>query len=217
VPVWPRRLTTGPFPRFYLDWLVLIALASVLVVRFAGGPFRRMAPYLDLALMGAAFLLLETKNIVQFALLFGTTWFVNSLVFAGVLLSVLAAIEVASRFRLPRPGLLFAALAASLVIAWAIPAESLLTLAPLPRFLAATVIAFMPIFFANLIFSQRFKTTASSTAAFAANLLGAMLGGAFEYTALITGYRFLLVVIGVLYALAVLVRHGLLGQPFGSD
>ena len=33
--------------------------------------------------MGAAFLLLETKNVVQFALLFGTTWFVNSLVFAG--------------------------------------------------------------------------------------------------------------------------------------
>ena len=37
---------------------------------------------------------LETKNVVQFALLFGTTWFVNALVFGGVLLSVLAAIEV---------------------------------------------------------------------------------------------------------------------------
>jgi hypothetical protein len=44
-----------------------------------------------------------------------------------------------------------------------------------------------------------------------------MLGGAFEYTALITGYRFLLVVILVLYAFAVLVRHGVLGRPFGSD
>ena len=38
--------------------------------------------------MGAAFLLLETKNVVQFALLFGTTWFVNALVFAGLLVSV---------------------------------------------------------------------------------------------------------------------------------
>ena len=42
--------------------------------------------------MGAAFLLLETKNVVQFALLFGTTWFVNALVFAGILLTVLLAL-----------------------------------------------------------------------------------------------------------------------------
>jgi hypothetical protein len=215
---WPfPYLASRTIPRFYLEWLALIAVASVLVIRVVCGPLRRMAPYLDLALMGAAFLLLETKNIVQFALLFGTTWFVNALVFAGVLLSVLAAIEVASRFRLPRPHVLLAALVASLALAWAVPAESLLALSPLPRFLAATAIAFLPIFFANLIFSQRFRTTASSTAAFAANLLGAMLGGAFEYTALITGYRFLLVVIFVLYAVAFLVRRGVLGRPFGSD
>ena len=169
-----------------------------------------MAPYVDLAFMGAAFLLLETKNIVQFALLFGTTWFVNSLVFAGVLISVLAAIEVANRCRLPRPIVLYIALAASLAAAWLVPPESLLALTPLPRFLAATTIAFMPPFFANLIFSQRFKGTASSAAAFAANLLGAMLGGALEYTALITGYRFLLIVIAGLYGLAFVAgRHRL--------
>jgi len=202
---WPfPYLADRTIPGFYLEWLALIALASVLVVRLAGGSLRRMTPYLDLALMGAAFLLLETKNIVQYALLFGTTWFVNSLVFAGVLLSVLAAIEVASRFRLPRPRVLYVALGASLAVAWAVPPESLLALSLLPRFLTATAIAFMPVFLANLIFSQRFKSTASTAAAFAANLLGAMLGGALEYTALITGYRFLLVVIAVLYGLAFL-------------
>ena len=51
----------------------------------SGGPFRTMRPYADLFFMGAAFLLLETKNIATFALLFGTTWLVNALVFAGVL------------------------------------------------------------------------------------------------------------------------------------
>jgi hypothetical protein len=213
---WPfPYLASRTIPRFYLDWLALIAIASILVIRFAGGPLRRMAPYLDLAFMGAAFLLLETKNIVQFALLFGTTWFVNSLVFAGVLLSVLAAVEVASRFRLPPPRVLYAALAASLAVAWAVPAESLLALTPLPRFLAAATLAFLPIFFANLIFSQRFKDTASSTTAFAANLLGAMLGGALEYTALVTGYRFLLVVIAVLYGFAFVAGRGLTARPAG--
>ena len=56
-------------------------------MRVAGGPFRAMLPYLDLFWMGAAFLLLETKSVVQFALLFGTTWVVNALVFGGILLS----------------------------------------------------------------------------------------------------------------------------------
>ena len=51
-----------------------------------------MAGFADLFFMGAAFMLLETKSVVQFALLFGTTWFVNALVFAGVLLAVLAAV-----------------------------------------------------------------------------------------------------------------------------
>jgi hypothetical protein len=152
--------------------------------------------------MGAAFLLLETKNIVQFALLFGTTWIVNSIAFAGVLVTVLAAVEVARRVRLPRPTVLYAALLGALVLAWLVPQASLLAL-PLPlRLLAATALAFAPIFLANLVFAQRLGAAASSTTAFGANLLGAMLGGALEYLALVTGYRFLLVVVGVLYALA---------------
>jgi hypothetical protein len=213
---WPfPYLTSRTIPGFYLGWLGMILGAALVIVRFAGAPFRRMAPYVDLALMGAAFLLLETKNIVQFALLFGTTWFVNSLVFAGVLLSVLAAIETANRVRLPRPVFLYAALAGALALAWAVPQESLLSLSPVPRFLAAAALAFAPIYLANLVFSQRFRDTASSTAAFAANLLGAIVGGALEYLALVTGYRFLLVVIAALYGLAFLTRRGLVAARGG--
>jgi hypothetical protein len=200
---WPfAYLTSHSISTFYVRWLFIIAIASLLVVRVAGGPLRRLASNLDLAFMGAAFLLLETKNIVQFALLFGTSWFVNSLVFAGVLLSVLAAIEVTNRLHLPRPTVLYGALAAALALAWLIPQESLLNLSPGPRFLAATAIAFAPIFIANLIFSQRFRASDASTTAFAANLLGAMLGGAAEYLALVTGYRFLLITVGCLYGAA---------------
>ena len=86
--------------------------------------------------------------------------------------------------------------------AWAIPQDELLPLAPAPRFLAAVAIAFTPIFLANLVFAQRFREVGSSTTAFGANLLGAMAGGVLEYLALITGYRFLLIVVGGLYALA---------------
>jgi hypothetical protein len=154
--------------------------------------------------MGAAFLLLETKNVVQFALLFGTTWFVNALVFAGILLSVLFAIEVSRRVSFARPARLYAVLMASIVIAWLVPPGALLTMAFVPRFLLAATIAFAPIFTANLVFAQRFKAVGSSTTAFGANLLGAMVGGLLEYGALVTGYRALLIVVAVLYGLAFL-------------
>ncbi len=186
------------------DLLMLgsILLGSLVLIRLSGGKPGHMREYLDLAFMGAAFLLLETKNIVQFALLFGTTWFVNSLVFTGVLLAAYLAVETADRVRLPRPWMLYLPLIAALALAWAVPPKALLALPLLPRFVAASAIAFAPIYLANLVFAQRFAITQRPTAAFAANLLGALAGGALEYISLITGYRALLIVVGVLYGLA---------------
>jgi hypothetical protein len=189
-------------PLFYLATIALILAASLVGVRVASGRLRRMVTYADLFFMGAAFLLLETKSVVQFALLFGTTWFVNALTFTGILLSVLAAVEVSRRVTFRNPPRLYAALLVALLVAWAIPLERLLSLPVGLRFVAAVVVAFAPIFLANLVFAQRFKDVSSSAPAFGANLLGAMVGGLLEYGALLVGYRALLVVVAVLYGLA---------------
>jgi len=194
-------LDGNSIPGYYLVTLGLILLASLLSVRVASGPLRRMTRYTDLFFMGAAFLLLETKNIVQFALLFGTTWFVNALVSAGVLVAVLAAVEISRRVVVRRRVPLYLALLAALVVAWAVPPDALLSLPTVPRFSLAVLIAFAPIFIANMVFAQRFRD-ADSTVAFGANLLGAMVGGLLEYTSLIFGYRWLLVMVAVLYGLA---------------
>lgn len=207
-------LRTPSLPAIYVVSLSLILVMSVLAVRGVGGPLSRMRPYADLFLMGVAFLLLETKNVVQFALLFGTTWFVNALVFAGVLVSVLLAVAVSQRVSFKRPARLYVFLALSLVVAFFLPPSLLLGLSVVPRFIAAVVLAFAPIFTANLVFTQRFKDTGDSTSAFGANLLGAMVGGVLEYAALITGYRFLLVLVALLYGGAFLLgRKSLVGSP----
>ena len=199
-------------PAFYLWWLAAIVVASLVVVRWAGGVrLTDMRPYADLFCMGAAFLLLETKNVVQFALLFGTTWFVNSLVFAGILLAVLAAVELARRVRLPSPAVMYGALLASLALAWVVPPAGLLGLPVLTRFLASAAVAFAPVFVANLIFAQRFRTVGASTVAFGANLLGAMLGGVLEYVAIATGYRLQLVAVAIAYGLAFVIGRRHLG------
>ena len=195
-------LRQAGLPPFYLLTIGLILLASLGLVRGVAGSLRPMRAYLDLAAMGAAFLLLETKNVVQFALLFGTTWFVNALVFGGVLLSVLAAIEVARRVRMRRPTLVYLTLVATLALAWLLPSPLLLRLDFWPRLVVAVAVAFMPIFLANLVFAGRFRDVGDSTSAFGANLLGAVGGGLIEYTALVTGYQALLLIVAVLYGAA---------------
>jgi hypothetical protein len=189
-------------PLRYLAALGLIVLTSIAIVRTFGSRFRPMRGYADLFFMGAAFLLLETKNVVQFALLFGTTWFVNALVFFGILASVYLAVELERKIRIGRRTLLFGLLFAGLLIAGAVPPSWLLGLPAVPKFVIAAALAFLPIFCANLVFAERFRDAADPTAAFGANLLGAMLGGALEYLSLATGYRGLLVLAAVLYAAA---------------
>ena len=189
-------------PGFYLLTLALILLAAVLLVRVTAHQLQPMGRYLDLFCMGAAFLLLETKNVVQFALLFGTTWFVNSLVFLGILVAVYLAIELARRIDLGASWRLYTALLLALAVAWVVQPDLLLRLSVVPRFLVAVAVAFVPIFLANLIFAKRFRDVAASNVAFGANLLGAMVGGVLEYVSLITGYRVLLILVGALYAAA---------------
>lgn len=186
-------------PEIYLITLGLILIVSLLAVRLVAGPYTRMRPYADLFLLGVAFLLLETKSVTGFALLFGTTWVVNAIVFAGVLVAVLAAVEVTRRFKVPPLPVMYGVLLGGLVLAWLVPNSWLLGL-PLPlRAVVAVVVAFLPIFAANVVFAKRFADSADGTTAFGANLLGAMVGGCLEYLALVIGYQALLIVAGLLY------------------
>lgn len=187
-------------PTLYIGVLGAILLVTLVSVRLTGVRLRRTARYVDMFLLGAAFMLLETKNVIGFALYFGTTWLVNAMVFAGVLVAVLCAVEVRRRLRRVNQLVLQLMLFASLAIAWLIPSHLVLGLPFAPRLAAAIALAFAPIFCANLIFSDRLAATSDPTATFGANLLGSLFGGTLEYLALLTGYQALLLVVAVLYA-----------------
>jgi SAM-dependent methyltransferase len=188
-------------PLLYLWSIALIVAVSVVAVALiGGGSYRRMRPYADLFLLGVGFLLLNTKSITGFALLFGTTWVVNAIVFAGVLVVVLVAVEVTRRFPTPPIRTMYVVLFGGLLLAWLIPSSWLLAM-PIPlRAVCAIGIAFLPIFAANVVFAKRFADTDDATAAFGANLLGAMVGGCLEYLGLIVGFSGLLGVAALVYA-----------------
>jgi len=152
--------------------------------------------------LGVAFLLLNTRSVTSFSLLFGTTWIVNSLAFFGILCSVLLAILINYKFPIRRPTPFYVLLFLSIAVAYLLPPETLLFEPAWLRYIVAAGLAFAPIFFANLVFSYSFRESNSADMSFASNLLGSVAGGALEYLALITGYQALLILVAGLYALA---------------
>ena len=137
-------------------WSCSLALVSVFAAsRWVGVSIRRFSPHFFL--LGAAFLLLETRELVSFGLLFGNTWVVNALVFFAILLSVLASIGVASVLPRRSPTPWYAALFVSLLISWIVPPSAVLIDPPWLRYALAAALAFAPVFFANLCFTYSFR------------------------------------------------------------
>ena len=126
---WPFLYLREPFiAPYYLGAIaIIIAFAVLLVARAAarsGTSIRRFSPHFFV--LGIAFLLLETRSLVTFSLLFGSTWLVNSLVFFAVLASVLLAIVINQRFRFRSPWLLYAGLFGSIALTLVLPPSTLL-------------------------------------------------------------------------------------------
>lgn len=191
------RPTTDDWPFLYLNpegppllylsalaALVLVTLGSVLAVRPAGA---LTSLDLEMVLLGAAFLLVETGKIAQLARLFGATWIVTGIVLAGIFSVLMVANAVASRLP-PRLAPLAGLLAA---LALVLPVPDLLALPLVPRALAAALLAGLPVGFGGVAFSCAFATTPKDGAASAlgANLAGAALGGGLEALALFLGLR----------------------------
>lgn len=203
---WPfLYLRDRHIPRHYILTLLLILGASVAVV----APVVRRAEgkwSWQFFLLGAGFMLLETKSITQFALLWGSTWVVASLAIASVLVMALAANFVVSRWNIGKPWLVGAVLMALLVANYLIPVGRLAFDSLVAESLTYALLGFSPIFCAGLLFGSAIKTSTSLPRDYGTNLLGAMAGGVAEYLALITGYGALIGLVALCYAGALAAR-----------
>ena len=66
----------------------MAVLSLAISVSGRAGP-RDGRPNWQMFFLGAGFMLLETKGVVHMALLFGSTWVVNSIVFFAILVMIL--------------------------------------------------------------------------------------------------------------------------------
>ena len=185
--------------------LALVLGFSVIAVRGALGRSAGRFSW-HFFFLGVGFMLLETKSIIQFALLWGSTWIVASLAIAAVLVMAMAATWTVSRVEIRRPWLVGGVLVALLATSYLVPIGRLALGSLTAESIVYALLMFSPIFCAGLLFGSSLKHTPDVPAAFGANLLGAMVGGVTEYLSLVTGYQTLLLLVAAAYLAALATR-----------
>lgn len=177
---------------------VLVALVFVLL-RFVHPVTGLHANFLFL---GLGFTLMESSAVVRLALLFGSTWIVNAVVFSSVLLTIFLANLAVQRGLAPPLRPVWVALIACVLANFAFPVASLLTLGAPARVLGASVLIGLPVFCAALAFSHLFGREPVTGYPLGVNLVGAMAGGLTEYTSMALGMRAVWLIVLAVYALA---------------
>ncbi|MGB2714186.1 MAG: methyltransferase domain-containing protein [Vicinamibacterales bacterium] len=203
---WPfLYMRNRHLPRHYGFALALVLVVSTIAV-LAALRGQQGAWSWQFFLLGAGFMLLETKSIIQFALLWGSTWVVASLAIAAVLTMALVANYIVSRVEIRRPWVVGGVLLALLALNYLIPVGRIGFESRVVESVFYAALMFSPIVCAGLLFGSAIKYSTSLPRDYGTNLLGAMVGGVGEYLSLLTGYNALLLLIALCYVGAVAAR-----------
>ncbi len=203
---------TDDWPHLYLRQRgvspahLAVFLVLALVALFAAGSLTRNTGAFDLhfLLLGAGFLLVETKGIADLGLLFGGTWLtVTAAISAVLFMSLISAwLVLRLRPRSRRPA--YIGLGASLLLLVAVRPAVLLVLPLGWAQLCGALLVAAPVLFSGIVFSVSFAEHDNPPLALGSNLLGCVLGGFLEYASLSYGIRALGVIALALYALSAL-------------
>ena len=200
-------MTTDNWPYFYQNQpgvpaaviiiSALLVLLCWLFLRQTGTTMQSMRWHFFF--LGAGFMLLEAQIISKMALLFGTTWVVNSIAVAGLLTLIVAAnFLVEWKPRVPLT-IAYVGIFVSILVAYAVPLETFFFASIWIKALTATMVLCLPVFFAGIVFIRSFARDKFRSEALGSNLFGALVGGMLESLSLWTGMRSLLVLAALLY------------------
>ena len=208
------RMTTDDWPFFYLQsnfipqeyliTLLLVVVLSTLVV-FLCNLKAKIGIDMHFFLLGCAFMLLETKSITSLALLFSSTWIINSIVVFSILVMILLANLYISRTKEAKVEYYYALLGAAIALNFLIPLKMLHFESIFLKVLLSGTLIASPLFFAGIIFAHSFNKVADPDYSLGSNILGGVVGGVLEYQSLVTGFNYLFLLGFLLYLLSYLV------------
>jgi hypothetical protein len=197
---WPYLyLRDRSIPINYLVCVAALFLLSLVAIRRTTGLGSIRWPFF---LLGAAFLLVETKAMTELAIFLGSTWTVNFFVIATVLALIVLGTLMVLKGRAPSTRLAFLLLAITLLATYVAPVHRLLGWESPLRGWVAVVLLCLPLFFAAIVFARAIQAEPRPSAALGSNLLGALAGGILEYSSMAVGFHPLYLFALGLYALA---------------
>ena len=194
-------------PSHYTSALAVVLLVSVLAVfGVVRGAVRKWS--WEFFFLGAGFMLLETKSIIQFALLWGSTWVVASLTIAAVLVMALVANWTVAHVEIRRPRLVGAALLALLAVNYVVPVGTIAIESRLRRVGWCTASSSSARSSAPGCCSDRASSAPRTSRSTTAPTCSARWsGGVAEYLSLLMGFQFLLILVAAFYVAALATRR----------
>jgi hypothetical protein len=140
------------------------------------------------------------------ALLFGSTWVVNSVVFFAILVMVLAANLFVVKVKPQKLAPYYVLLVVALLVNALVPMSLFLSLPAFERTVASCAVVFIPVFFAGVIFATVFRDSKQPDVDFGSNVAGIILGGLSEHLSLVVGFNYLLLLAVTYYLLSAALR-----------
>jgi len=220
------HLTTDDWPYFYqhepgipliiVIMSVLLVVLTRLLIRNTGAAGQAINWHFFF--LGGGFLLLEAQIVSRMAMLFGTTWLVNSIVIAAILVLIVAINFLVDSWPSISVHFAYAGIAICMLVSYFLPLEKLFFQAFWMKAFIATLVLCSPVAFASIVFIRSFAEYKFSGQALGSNLLGALVGGMLESASLWTGIRSLIILAAALYLLSFLLvrsakRVSLAGSP----
>jgi spermidine synthase len=201
------RLTTDDWPYLYLRnnrvprtyLCIMLTLLALIFISGKGLFSGQKRIDFQFFFLGAAFMLLEFQNITKTALLFGSTWLVNTYTITSVLFLILLANLYVYYFNPKRINLIYFLLCLSVLILYFIPLSTLNIGSYFFKTTFIIILLNLPIFFAGIIFICSLRDSSLKNIALASNILGSSVGGLCESLSFIWGIKSLLLLVFLFY------------------
>ena len=206
------HVTTDDWPYFYqpepgipliiVIMAVLLVALTQLLIRRTGAAGKAINWHFFF--LGAGFLLLEAQIVSRMAMLFGTTWLVNSIVIAAILVLIVAVNFLVESWPTIPVRVAYVGIGICMLVSYFLPLQALFFDSFWVKVLVSSLALCSPVAFASIVFIRSFAEFKFSGQALGSNLLGALVGGMLESASLWTGIRSLIILAAVLYLLSLL-------------
>ena len=176
------------WPKSYIIILILIFICSFLFIKKTS-TLNRKNFSITCFFLGAGFMLIETKGITEIALIYGSTWFVITIVIGFILLMAYLANLLIIRNGQIKSSIIYFLLIISLLFGYFFTFVDTTIFSSIILKIIVPLILTVPIFFSGLAFSKELSVENHVGVALSSNILGAIFGGLIEYNSMYFGFK----------------------------